>query len=80
MQLFIIVVAVIVILFFLFSKGCSSEGYAIREGYRDPLYMNRASYVYDLYPRANGSIYGLTYSQGGSWSVASGYPYYDRVY
>lgn len=51
------------------------------EGYRDPIYLNRAKYAYDIYPRANGSIYGFPYSEGiGSWNIFSGFPYYDRAY
>ena len=52
----------------------------MKEGYRDPLYLNRAKMVYDWYPRANGSIYGFPYRYGGSWDLMSGYPYYDRAY
>ena len=51
-----------------------------REGYRDPIYLNRAKYAFDYYPRSNGSIYGFPYRYGGSWSIFSGYPYYDTVY
>lgn len=51
------------------------------EGYRDPIYLNRAKYAYDIYPRANGSIYGFPYASGeGSWNIFSGFPYYDRAY
>jgi len=51
------------------------------EGYRDPIYLNRAKYAYDIYPRTNGSIYGFPYSEGiGSWNIFSGWPYYDRAY
>ena len=52
----------------------------IKEHYRDPIYLNRAKLIYDWYPRANGSIYGFPYRYGGSWSIFSGYPYYDRAY
>jgi len=51
-----------------------------REGYRDPLYLNRAKMIYDWYPRANGSIYGFPFRYGGSWSMFSGYPYYWKAY
>jgi len=44
------------------------------EGYRTPIYLNRDKYMYDYYPRANGSIYG-PYSH-----LFSGYAYYDRAY
>ena len=57
------------------TKRCNS-----REGYRDPIYLNRSKYAFDIYPRANGSIYGFPYRYGGSWSIFSGYPYYDRAY
>jgi len=50
------------------------------EGYRDPIYLNRQKMVKDWYPRSNGSIYGYPYRYGGSWSMFSGYPYYDRAY
>lgn len=70
----------LVLFIFLFIILLQKNTCGIKEGYRDPLYMNRAKYAFDYYPRANGSIYGMTYRQGGSWSVASGYPYYDRAY
>jgi len=53
----------------------------LREGYRDPIYLNRAKYVYDFYPRANGSIYGFPYKSGaGSWNIFSGFPLYPKAY
>lgn len=73
----IIIICIVVFFLFLFYASSSST---IREGYRDPIYMNRAKYVFDYYPRANGSIYGMSYRQGGSWSVLSGFPFYDRAY
>lgn len=72
---YIFLALIFLLLIFLLQKNSG-----FREGYRDPLYMNRAKYAFDYYPRANGSIYGMTYRQGGSWSVASGYPYYDKAY
>jgi len=51
-----------------------------REGYRDPIYLNREKMVRDWYPRANGSIYGFPYRYGGSWDIFSGFAYYPRVY
>jgi len=62
------------IILFLFSinKHC-------REGYRDPIYLNRAKLVYDWYPRANGSIYGMPIPYG-SWHLMSGFPYYPKAY
>lgn len=71
----IIFIFVCVIAIFLMKGSCSK-----REGYLDPIYLNRAKYAYDYYPRANGSIYGFPYRYGGSWSIMSGYPYYDRAY
>jgi hypothetical protein len=68
-----------ILLIFCFLKGNGSAS-SIIEGYRDPIYLNRAKYAYDYYPRANGSIYGNTYRQGGSWSVLSGFPFYDKAY
>lgn len=56
--------------------SCSKE----KEHYRDPIFLNRAKLAYDWYPRANGSIYGFPYRYGGSWSIFSGFPYYDRAY
>lgn len=51
------------------------------EGYRDPIYLNRAKYAFDIYPRANGSIYGFPYRSGaGSWNIFSGFPLYPKAY
>jgi len=51
------------------------------EGYRDPIYLNRAKYAYDYYPRSNGTIYGFPYQSGlGSWHIFSGFPLYDKAY
>ena len=52
----------------------------VKEGFRDPIWMNRQKMVYDWYPRANGSIYGYPSMYGGSWNIFTGYPYYDKVY
>lgn len=73
-SLLICVVIVLIVIVLLKSKKCSVEGY------RDPIYLNRAKYIYDIYPRANGSIYGFPYRYGGSWNLFSGFPYYDRAY
>ena len=73
---FIIFILIISFLAFTFNK----KGRYFREGYRDPLYLNRQKFMYDWYPRANGSIYGYPYRYGGSWNLFSGYPYYDKAY
>ena len=52
----------------------------VREGYRDPLWINRLKYTQDYYPRTYGSIYGFPRRYGGSWDIFSGYPYFDKVY
>lgn len=72
--LIIVIIAIAIILIF------KKKDEKFIEGYRDPIYLNRAKYAYDYYPRANGSIYGYTYRQGGSWSVLSGFPFYDKAY
>ena len=72
----VFVVAVFLILLLIFKpEGCGSKEY-----YRDPIYLNRSKFNYDWYPRANGTIYGYPYRYGGSWSIFSGYPYYDKAY
>lgn len=45
-----------------------------KEHYRDPIYLNRAKYLYDYYPRANGTIYGELAN------IYSGHPYYFKAY
>ncbi len=75
---FLLVAALIIFaIVFLFAtnKPCGCK-----EGYRDPIYLNREKLIYDWYPRANGSIYGFPLRYGGSWTIFSGYPYYDRAY
>lgn len=72
-MLLVILFVGIVIWFLCVKKGSI-------ERYRDPIYLNRAKYAYDIYPRANGSIYGLGWKQKGSLSIFSGHPYYDRAY
>nr|QBK85882.1 MAG: hypothetical protein LCMAC101_04770 [Marseillevirus LCMAC101] len=52
----------------------------IREGYRDPIYLNVDKMVNDWYPRSNGSVYGFNRMYGGSWNIFTGYPYYDKAY
>ena len=44
------------------------------EGYRTPIYLDRSKYMYDYYPRSNGSIYGP------SSHLFSGYTYYPKAY
>jgi hypothetical protein len=74
-ELIIIVILIIGVIIVITKTGsCSTEHY------RDPIYLNRSKLMYDWYPRSNGSIYGYPYSQGGSWSIFSGYPYYDTAY
>lgn len=74
----IIILFIVLVVGILLSSACSKP--KVVEGYRDPLYLNRAKFVYDWYPRANGSIYGRPYMYGGSWSMFTGYPYYPRAY
>jgi len=76
MEVIILIIVVIVVVLLLLNK---KEGISLIEGYRDPIYMNRAKYAYEYYPRANGSIYGFPYSQGGTWSVLSGFPFYNAL-
>lgn len=74
----IVVVAVVVAILF-FMRRCSTKETS-REGYRDPIYLNRKKYTSDYYPRSNGSIYGFPYGDGGSWNIFSGFPMYWRAY
>ena len=73
--LWILIIVFAAVFVFVLNKPCNKV-----EGYRDPIYLNRAKLAYDWYPRANGSIYGFPYKYGGSWSIFSGYPYYDKAY
>jgi hypothetical protein len=73
--LILVVLAFVGVFLFALNKPCGCK-----EGYRDPLYLNRAKYSYDYYPRANGTIYGFPYRYGGSWSIFSGFPWYDKAY
>lgn len=50
------------------SKKCG------KEGYRDPIYLNRHKLYNEWYPSANGSIYGPCSH------LFSGFAYYDRAY
>lgn len=59
---------------------CNSSKENSLEFYRDPLYLNVQKYDQDIYPRANGSIYGYPYLFGGSNSLFSGYPQYYTAY
>jgi hypothetical protein len=70
-QLCIICVTIILIIAYMLFTSSK------KEHYRDPLYLNRAKLAYDWYPRANGSIYGMPWRYGGSWSIVSGYPLYN---
>lgn len=71
----VLIVASFIIILLLFKpEGCR------KEYYRDPIYLNRSKFNYDWYPKANGTIYGYPYRYGGSWSIFSGYPYYDKAY
>lgn len=45
-----------------------------RERYVDPVYLNKKNLECDVYPRANGSIYGE------KSHLLSGFPYYDKAY
>jgi uncharacterized membrane protein len=72
----VVIIAGIIILFMQKDGG----GCGTKEHYRDPIFLNRSKLMYDWYPKSNGSIYGYPYSQGGSWSIFSGYPYYDTAY
>lgn len=66
----LITLIVVIVLYRIYS--CNQS-----EGFRDPLWMNRSKMTSDWYPRSNGSIYGYPYNKGGSWSIFSGYPYYN---
>lgn len=48
-----------------------------REGYRDPIWMNKKKMYNDYYPRSHGSIYGNFYQP---WDMFSGYPMFPRAY
>lgn len=76
----IIILFIVMIVAIILSSACNKPKQKMVEGYRDPLYLNRAKFVYDWYPRANGSIYGRPYMYGGSWSMFTGYPYYPKAY
>ena len=75
-----ILLLLVLVLILLFVSIWNSKNGKLIEGYRDPIYLNRAKLAYDWYPRANGSIYGYPWRYGGSWSIFSGYPYYDTAY
>ena len=71
----IVVVLFLALLVFVTTRSSSSKEY-----YRDPLYLNVQKYNQDIYPRANGSIYGYPYLFGGSNSLFSGFPQYYTAY
>ena len=73
-ECYAIVIILIVVFIFLVIKKRGIEGY------RDPIYLNRSKYMYDIYPRANGTIYGFPHRYGGSWDIFSGYAYYPTAY
>jgi len=75
-----ITVVVVLLLCIVTFVVCSQKNKGMVEGYRDPLYINRAKFMYDYYPRSNGSIYGFDTQHGGSWNILQGFPYYDNVY
>ena len=60
------IVAVAIIYFVLLRRK--------REGYRDPIFLNKQLYASNIYPRSNGSIYG-PFS-----TILSGFTFYDRAY
>lgn len=70
LRIIILILVIIIVMMSLPSK----------ENYRDPLYLNRQKFIFDWYPRSNGSIYGFPYFQGGSQNMFTGYPYYDNAY
>jgi hypothetical protein len=70
----VVIIVVVIIIFMNKNGGCGTEHY------RDPIYLNRSKLMHDWYPKSNGSIYGYPYNKGGSWSIFSGYPYYDKAY
>ncbi|MDB4769569.1 hypothetical protein OAG24_01250 [bacterium] len=72
-----IIIILLVVLLVLYFGGFFKN---VREGYRDPLYLNRTKFVYDWYPKSNGSIYGFPVRYNGGWQLMSGYPYYDKAY
>lgn len=80
MEMVILVVIFFIVLVVILLSKNKNERYSLIEGYRDPIYLNRAKYAYEYYPRANGSIYGFPYSYGGSWNILSGFPFYDKAY
>lgn len=67
----ILLLIIVILLIGVIVYNCNT-----REGYASPLYINRSKYVYDNYPRTNGSIYGFGVNDGGSWTLFSGYPSY----
>lgn len=85
-----IILVLVAIIVALYLTGCFDK--VSREGYRDPLYLNRYKMIYDWYPKSNGSIYGFPVripldqgggnasTPGGGWHLMSGYPYYDKAY
>ena len=62
------------------SKSGFQMSSSIREGYRDPIWLNRQKLVKNWYPNTYGSIYGFPRRYGGSWDIFSGYPVMDKVY
>jgi hypothetical protein len=44
------------------------------EGYVDPLFVNKQKLEYDLYPDANGTIYGC------DSNIFTGHTFYNKAY
>ena len=68
--MFVFIIFVVVVTGFIFVMQQLRK----KEHYRDPIYLNQEKYKCDLYPRSNGSIYGL-FSH-----LLSGFPYYNKAY
>lgn len=64
----------LILLLIVLIAGIIFTSRKVVENYRDPIYLNRQKMLCDLYPRANGSIYGP------QSHVLSGFPYYDKAY
>ncbi len=62
----------VAILFYLKKKG-------MREGYRDPIWMDKSKMWNDQYMRSNGSIYGSS-CPWLPYNMFSGYTVYPKAY
>ena len=67
----ILYIIILVILAIIIYRECYKK--KSKEGYRDPIYMNRFKLYQDWYPRTNGTIYGPCSN------IFSGYAYYDTA-